>query len=60
MTLECMQALVRVQARVRDQHRNRRLSLEGSVDSSVFGDHNPSNVSDRKSLVRNNKLMLVS
>ncbi|KAF3432750.1 hypothetical protein FNV43_RR23852 [Rhamnella rubrinervis] len=52
MKLECMQALVRVQAQVRDQSRYRRLSLEGSVDSSLFGDLNGSNVSDRKSLCR--------
>ncbi|XP_015867234.3 protein IQ-DOMAIN 17 isoform X1 [Ziziphus jujuba] len=51
MTLQCMQALVRVQARVRDQ-RNRRLSIEGSVDYSVFSEASRSHVSDGKSHCR--------
>ncbi|XP_060963597.1 protein IQ-DOMAIN 17 isoform X2 [Cannabis sativa] len=36
MTLQCMQALVRVQARVLDQQRNRRLSLEENFDSAFY------------------------
>lgn len=56
MTLKCMQALVRVQARVLDQ-RTKRLSYEGSADS-IFSDPNSlwgSHFSDRrKSIVRYN------
>ncbi|VVA11373.1 PREDICTED: IQ-DOMAIN [Prunus dulcis] len=49
MTLKCMQALVRVQARVLDQ-RTKRLSYEGSADS-IFSDPNSlwgSHFSDRR------------
>lgn len=53
MTLHCMQALMRVQARVRDQRK--RLSYEGTTNSistdlnSLWG----SQLADRKSIVRN-------
>lgn len=52
MTLQCMQALVRAQTRVRDQRR--RLSYEGSTNSissdpnSLWGSH----LAERKSVVR--------
>lgn len=49
MTLRCIQALVRVQARVCDQRK--RLSLEGSRDSTL-GDLNSLNITDRNSNVR--------
>ncbi|KAM5557779.1 protein IQ-DOMAIN 17-like [Rosa sericea] len=56
MTLQCMQALVRVQARVLDQ-RTKRLSHQGSLDSMFSTDHPNSSLwgshfSDRKSISR--------
>lgn len=38
MTLQCMQALVRVQGRVRDQRQQLRLSQDGSRSSAISGD----------------------
>ncbi|CAK9146503.1 unnamed protein product [Ilex paraguariensis] len=52
MTLQCMQALVRVQTRVRDQRK--RLSYEGSI-GSMFSDPSSlweSHLADRKSISR--------
>ncbi|PSS32962.1 Protein IQ-DOMAIN like [Actinidia chinensis var. chinensis] len=52
MTLQCMQALVRAQARTRDQRK--RLSYQGSIDSA-FSDPNclwGSHFADRKSISR--------
>ncbi|KAM1021031.1 hypothetical protein ACFX15_041437 [Malus domestica] len=56
MTLQCMQALVRVQARVLDQ-RTKRLSHEGSADS-IFSDPTGlwgSHFSDRRESISKNK-----
>ncbi|KAM7499825.1 hypothetical protein LguiA_024239 [Lonicera macranthoides] len=53
MTLRCMQALLRVQARVRDQRK--RLSYEGSMDSATFSEPNHlrgSYLANRKSISR--------
>lgn len=53
MTLKCMQALVRVQARVCDQRR--KLSNEGSFQDSAYSDSNSfwgSHLADNKSITR--------
>jgi hypothetical protein len=56
MTLRCMQALVRVQARVCEQRKNR-LSTEGSVGSSISSEPNSlwgSHFAEIKSMVLRN------